>query len=86
MCEKHLLLYKVLWLFVTQQKLTDTVPDLLYGEIKINKEKHLQKNGMGQLKCNSSKSGIYRITSINLYLKVIRIILLFFYRNSSKTK
>ena len=45
MCEKQLLLYKVLWLFVTQQKLTDTVPDLLYGEIKINKEKHLQKMG-----------------------------------------
>lgn len=26
-------------------KLTDTVPDALYGEIKMNKEKHLQKTG-----------------------------------------
>lgn len=44
------------------------------------------KNRMGQLKCNSSKSGIYRIIAINLYIKVIRIIFLFFYRNSSKSK
>lgn len=30
---------------VTQQKLTDTVPDLLYGEIKMNKGKTPQKRG-----------------------------------------
>lgn len=41
-------------------------------------EKKQLKNKMGQLKCNSSKSGIYRIISTKVYIKIMRITLVFF--------
>lgn len=59
---------RFLWLFVNQQKLKYAISDSLGipTENQSKQKNSAQKCWMGQLKCNSSKLGNYRVILISI--------------------